>query len=337
MKLASASPKGANSKPFLFPPTSSVHSPIKSPSKKVNRDFVIPFPTLSPSTSPTKKSTIPFPQTPRHKRVETSTTTPITPQTPSNKISGDLSDAEGPPETPSKQTGANAETAPATPSTSRRQALYERVRQRSLTTSPTKNPKGLDTSNTKLTRDQILRLSQEEMRRRCLLGRLGGIAESVWMFVLSLRVPVSMLRLHPRLFSTPVGNSATPGRKRRALPMSEVATAVVKSSPVPLSTAEANESLALLMKLCPFFLKKLDIQGEEWLEMPASSTASSGPSGTSSVNGTPTKRSLAPPPSPGSKVDSAELIHRSPKRVKKEAGGLREVREIIRRELELQD
>jgi hypothetical protein len=92
------------------------------------------------------------------------------------------------------------------------------------------------------------------------------------------------------------------------------------------------------MKLCPFFLKRLDIQGEEWLEMPASSsTASSGSSGTSSANATPTKRGLVPPLSPGSKFDSAELIHRSPKRVKKEVGGLREVREIIRRELELQE
>jgi len=39
------------------------------------------------------------------------------------------------------------------------------------------------------------------------------------------------------------------------------------------------------------------------------------------------------------KDDSAkELVHRSPRRVKKEgAGGLREVREVIRRELELDD
>lgn len=29
----------------------------------------------------------------------------------------------------------------------------------------------------------MLKMGQEEMRRRCLLGRLGGVAESVWMFV----------------------------------------------------------------------------------------------------------------------------------------------------------
>ena len=137
------------------------------------------------------------------------------------------------------------------------------------------------------------------------------------------------------------GSLATPGRKRRALPASEVAVAVVQSSHVPISVAEANESLSLLVKLCPFFLKRLDIQGEEWLEMPASFSDTLGTSacGINSVNNTtPLKRGPVPPASPGSsKIDSAELIHRSPKRVKKEAGGLREVREIIRRELELQD
>lgn len=112
----------------------------------------------------------------------------------------------------------------------------------------------------------------------------------------------------------------------------------MKSSQVPISVAEANESIMLLIKLCPFFLKRLDIQGEEWLEMPAtSSNKMYEPSGTSSVNTTPTKRGPVLPTSPGSKLDSAELIHRSPKRVKREVGGLREVREIIRRELTLQD
>lgn len=67
---------------------------------------------------------------------------------------------------------------PQTPTSARRQALYERVRQRSLTASPTK---GSSIMEEKLTRDQMLKLSQEETRRRCLLGRLAGVAESVWM------------------------------------------------------------------------------------------------------------------------------------------------------------
>jgi len=156
-----------------------------------------------------------------------------------------------------------------------------------------------------MSRDQLLKLTQEEMRQRVLLGRLEGIAESVWM-------------LFSGPSSTNVGLSA---RKRRALPASEVAAAVLKSSPVPMSSAEAQESLAILTRLCPFFLKPLDIDGQEWLEMPAN------------------ERLV--PSSPGSsrgKNDGLEgVLTRSPRRVKKEGGGLREVRERIRREIEMQD
>jgi len=159
------------------------------------------------------------------------------------------------------------------------------------------------------------------MRRRCLLGRLSGVAESVWM-----------------LFSTPVGSSSkmTP-RKRRALPTSEVATAIVKSSPVPISTAEANESLAMLTRLCPFFLKELSVGGQEWLEMPSSNANTSN---TDAIV-EPVKSTSTSPPSPKQSKrknkDAEDLVTRSPRTVKREAGGLREVREIIRRELELQD
>lgn len=162
---------------------------------------------------------------------------------------------------------------------------------------------------------QLQKLSQEEMRRRCLLGRLNGVAESVWM-----------------LFSNPTSSvTSTPSsRKRRALPSSEVAAAIMKSSPVPISSAEAYESIDLLAELCPFFLRKMDIGTEEWLEMPA-------PKSTDAADGSPSK--LPPmPASPGrirNKDESAnEVLTRSPKRVRPEAGGLREVRERIRKELE---
>ena len=92
-----------------------------------------------------------------------------------------------------------------------------------------------------------------------------------------------------------------------------------------MSTAEAQESLTILTSLCPFFLKPLDVDGQEWLEMPASTY-------TSGEKLVPT----SPGPSRG-KEDSAEVLIRSPRRVKKEAGGLREVRERIRREIEMQD
>ena len=109
----------------------------------------------------------------------------------------------------------------------------------------------------------------------------------------------------------------------------------MKSSPVPISNAEAHESLGLLTTLCPFFLKEMNIAGEEWLEMPAPASSAA-----ENVERSPCK--LAAPPSPGPPVkgkdeSAKEVLTRSPRRVKKEAGGLRDVREIIRKELEIQD
>lgn len=250
------------------------------------------------------------------------------------------------PSTPVHQRGPHAATVPQTPTSSRRQALYERVRARSIQNTPTKaNPTGAPMS-----KDQLLKLGQEEMRRCCLLGRLSGVAESVWMYVpplFSHLYPNTDARVCPRrYFSNPGGSAcATPGaRKRRAMPASEVAAAVVKSSPVPLSIAEAHESLNMLVKLCPFFIQTLDVSGEEWLEMPASSGEMESDSGSSSATASPSKGkggTREPGSVPGSpsklkaRDESAEeLLTRSPRRVKREGGGLREVRERIRRELE---
>ncbi|KAJ6599209.1 hypothetical protein DFH09DRAFT_1356304 [Mycena vulgaris] len=307
--LTSLSPKSSLS-PFKLPapPASPSRSPTKS--KAGPHPFAIPFPLTSStvSKSPTKNS-VPFPQTPSSRLNRPATE--LTPRTPKTSLAS-ASEVLSQPSTPVHQRGATAVTVPKTPSSSRREALYERLRQRSLTASPTKAASS-EVTGGKLSRDQMLKMGQDELRRRCLLGRLGGIAESVWM-----------------MFSVPTpGSTSSPAvRKRRALPMSEVMTSVVKSSPVPLSSAEAVDSLAMLTKLCPFFLKQLTIGGEEWLEMPAPSAGS---------EGSPSKKSLVPG-SPGAVIDSAEaLVNRSPRRVKREAGGLREVREIIRRELELQD
>lgn len=118
--------------------------------------------------------------------------------------------------------------------------------------------------------------------------------------------------------------TATP-RKRRTLPTSEVVHAIIKSSPVPISSAEAFESINLLTSLCPFFLRKIDVGGEDWLEMPASAGATQ-PTTPSS----PSRRN-------GGYTSDEELRTLSPRRVKKESGGLREVRERIKRELELSE
>jgi hypothetical protein len=68
----------------------------------------------------------------------------------------------------------------------------------------------------------------------------------------------------------------------------------------------------------------LNVAGDEWLEMPAPSVDAD-------------EKQAPPSPSTrkGKKDDSAEeLCTRSPRRIKREGGGLREVRERIRRELE---
>jgi hypothetical protein len=148
-------------------------------------------------------------------------------------------------------------------------------------------------------------------------------------------------------------------RKRRMLPASEVAAAVIKSSPVPISQAEAQESLSLLTSLCPFFVRPVVVGKEEWFEMPAPTPAQverdDREDDNDDVEATPTKpragkgKGKAPmPASPGKKVPTSpgkraleesaeELLMRSPRRIRKEGGGLREVRERIRKELELHD
>ncbi|KAI0750945.1 hypothetical protein C8Q80DRAFT_1154731 [Daedaleopsis nitida] len=359
--LASSSPKSPSAASILSavqppgsPTRSASRSPSKSPTKKAH-EFAVPFPMTpssrlgtpttnrilkTPSTNRILKTPstnrILFPQTPssRHSRLGDG----VDPRTPTHARTPSLAGSETPtasdssvPSTPVHQRGSDAETVPQTPTSSRRQALYERIRQRSLQNTPTKaTPMGA-----MMSKDQLLKLSQEEMRRRCLLGRLSGVAESVWMF-----------------FSNPSGAaSATTGtRKRRAMPTSEVAAAVVKSSPVPLSIAEAHESLSMLAKLCPFFLRTLDVSGEEWLEMPASTGEAADDAGPS-VTASPTKgksKSKGGAHEPGSAPSSPsklrtreesaeEVLTRSPRRVKREGGGLREVRERIRRELEQAD
>ncbi|KAJ3517566.1 hypothetical protein NLJ89_g429 [Agrocybe chaxingu] len=308
---SSCSPSAASSIKLPGPPS----SPSRPPTKRPARGFAIPFPTDLSSKSPSKKSAILFPQTPsRHQREADP------PDTPSSAASSPSKDSSVP-STPVHQRISN-DTPVHTPTSSRRQALYERVRQRSLSSSPTKAQRHSNlASPTKVTRDQLLKLSQDQMRRRCLLGRLGGVAESIWM-----------------LFSNPSGSgSTTPSRKRRSLPLTDVVTAVIKSSPVPISSAEANESILMLVKLCPFFLRKMDISGQDWLEMPAGNASTT----TTLAEGSPTKARSMEPSSPrkfkGKDESAQELVTRSPRRVKKEVGGLREVREIIRRELELED
>ncbi|EJD00922.1 uncharacterized protein FOMMEDRAFT_90374, partial [Fomitiporia mediterranea MF3/22] len=322
-RLVSLSPKSPKSAapsksvaPLECPPSPTRSSPTKPrviTGKRTPREFAVPFP-ITPKSLPrtkltAKPSDIPFPQTPSTTRI--SRTVPVTPSTLRTPALSDASSSSRP-ATPVKQTGPDASTRPETPTTSRRAALYERIRKRSECQVPSTPSKPRIAKSSTMTKDELLKLSQDEMRRRCLLGRLGGVAESIWMYFAS---PTNSTSL-----------TATP-RKRKAQPSAEVAEAIVKSSPVPISSAEAHESIDLLFSLCPFFLKKIDVGGEEWLEMPTSSGGGSQPS----VPASPTRR-LG-----GANNSDEEVKTLSPKRVKHDAGGLREVRERIKRELESTD
>lgn len=163
--FASMSPKSLSlSSKDLLPMTPS--SPSRSPTKRG-----IPIPVISP-----EKSTILFPSTPSSSRAER-TPRILNLRTPtSSRVSTDDLPSE-----PSTPRGRDSASVLQTPTTSRRQALYDRIRERSLSTSPSKSHRNADVPGSKLTKDQMLKLGQEEMRRRCLLGRLGGVAESVWM------------------------------------------------------------------------------------------------------------------------------------------------------------
>ncbi|KAF8639795.1 hypothetical protein AX17_001054 [Amanita inopinata Kibby_2008] len=315
--LVSASPKACSSHFSLpAPPSSPSKVSMKSPIKVVTKESLPSIGT--PSRRTVTKNSISFPITPSRRDTTISEIRSLALRTPSSSTASNAEPSS--PSTPVHQRGKGASTAPQTPTTSRRQALYERVHQRSLSASPTKSRRIAGGGHGNMTQDELLKLSQEQTRRRCLLGRLNGVAESVWM-----------------LFSNPmpgISSSSTPSRKRRTLPASEVSAAIIKSSSVPISVADADESVAILTDLCPFFLRKLEIDGEDWLEMPAGNQSTVPPSDLS-----PAKKLLAPP-SPGATRgmnSAAELLRRSPRSVKKETGGLREVREIIRREIELQD
>ncbi|OCF77806.1 hypothetical protein I204_01807 [Kwoniella mangroviensis CBS 8886] len=206
----------------------------------------------------------------------------------------------------------------------RRQAMMDRIKARS---GNSKNPLStLASSAGGMKRTNLLSATgqQEELKRRSTLSRLEGIAEGVWM-----------------MFSAPSPGPSTlpnaPRGRRKAIPMTEVADVIVKSSKTPISTAEATSSLQLLTELCPFFLTIKQIGKQDWLEMPSTLAAPPSPGSTSTIAQPPSMNGgrLAPPsPStPGRSSSSLELAGpASPGRVRR-VGGLREVRERIRREL----
>jgi hypothetical protein len=133
------------------PPKATASHPVSA--RRTPKEFVVPFPSTpqTPYSSPIKPP--PDLQTWR-------TRTPPTPQTPA------------------RQTRSGASTVPQTPTTSRRAALYERVRQKSLTSTPS----GVERSDglEPVSKEKMRLLGQEELKRRCILGRLDEVAATVW-------------------------------------------------------------------------------------------------------------------------------------------------------------
>jgi hypothetical protein len=129
---------------------------------------------------------------------------------------------------------------------------------------------------------------------------------------------------------------------------------IVKSSSVPISNADAEESFSLLIELCPFFLQKLIIGREEWLEMPApdatrKSTEAQG-GDEERINGDRSQTIGSPvacsspkrirvPTSPGmfTKLPIEDNFLQSPRTLNTARGSLGQVREQIRKELESYD
>ncbi|KAK7001149.1 hypothetical protein R3P38DRAFT_3284451 [Favolaschia claudopus] len=86
--------------------------------------------------------------------------------------------------TPDRQRVSGASRSGGTPSTPRREALYSRLRQRSVSVSPTKTViDGRGCKDVQVSSDQPAKAGRAKLRRRVLLSRLERVAEVVWMFV----------------------------------------------------------------------------------------------------------------------------------------------------------
>lgn len=242
------------------------------------------------------------------------------------------------PQTPRKDKDAT----PTVPTTPRQAALAERIRQRALAT-----PSGKTTTvtlsydaETNVTRTADLTAAQ--LRRRCLLARLPDAAETLLaMFV-----------------------------TRRVIPLREASRVIVSASRV--TAGEAEDEVRMLAELCPKFLRLRVVEREEWVERgsgvvtgkvvgplsPGGSKLPKSPGGSRAL-ASPAKK---PPPSPSAKVPATPSRTKAPatparaaqppvspsrlrtpgtststtpqKGKEVEVFGLKEVREVVRRELE---
>lgn len=124
---------------------------LDATARKPARGASIPFPT--PSSS---RRLVAQPESPVRPHLDEPFNRPITPETPRHNS-----------------------TIPQTPTTSRRAALMERVRLKSAST-PSKGSVQITSRNSE--GEEVQRtLGPEDVKRRLLLGRLGNVADAVWM------------------------------------------------------------------------------------------------------------------------------------------------------------
>ncbi|TIB32887.1 hypothetical protein E3P86_03059 [Wallemia ichthyophaga] len=148
-------------------------------------------------------------------------------------------------------------------------------------------------------------VKSEVFQRRSRLSRLPAVAEAVY------------LLFAPNVSNVPSSPSAslpTPtSRKRRARPLQEVATVIVKSSKVAMSAAEACDSLKMLCNLCPDFVFLKLVDRVEYLEMPTSLSGLSGSAGHAIVPPSPSAHPLLAATTPNNASSGTTHPPKSPK------------------------
>ncbi|KEP54839.1 hypothetical protein V565_012150 [Rhizoctonia solani 123E] len=227
------------------------------------------------------------------------------------------------PQTPRKDKDATQ----SVPMTPRQAALAERLRQRSFATpgKTTIMTLGYDAETDTV---RTAEATPAELRRRCLLARLPDAAETLLAMFTS----------------------------RRIIPLREATRSIVSASRV--TTQEAEDEIRMLAEMCPKFLRIRVVERDEWVErgtgVATGKAANPGGSKSSAQSvSSPARKDVS---SPSTKVPStpartgprgtgAKLAATSPsggsptsatprKAKQVETFSLREIRELVRRELE---
>ncbi|KAG8763006.1 hypothetical protein FRC11_006476 [Ceratobasidium sp. 423] len=286
-----------------------------------------------PMTPTTRAAGVPLPPTPAatpslysSSASESGDSRPCTPCT--NRVLFKAVHSNIDPQTPRKDKDATA----SVPMTPRQAAMAERLRKRALATPSGKTTivtLGYDAETDTV---RTAEATPAELRRRCLLARLPDAAETLLAMFAS----------------------------RRIIPLKEAARSVVSASRV--TTQEAEDEIRMLADMCPKFLRIRVVERDEWVERGTGITTGkaaklASPGGTKNsaqVVSSPARKGAS---SPGAKVPAtparagsrstgasklataspsgASPASATPRKAKEtEVFGLREIRELVRHELE---